>query len=180
SDTYVFQSGDGLDTILDSDGKGSLLHDGDTLAGGAQYGDTRVYKSTDGKHLYTLAGESTLIIDGQIVVQGYDKARADLGITYSDAPVVNNPDTNNDIKGDLKPIDTNPNQDGDQLENDALGNIKTGNILGDIDWLASRFNWSVVNNHFQPTSGIAHPAELLAISAMNDAKYGNSFIRKTA
>lgn len=112
NDTYVFQSGDGLDTILDSDGKGSILHDGDTLAGGVEYGDTRVYKSADNKHLYVLAGDKTLIVDGQIVVQGYDKGRADLGITYSNAAVVNNPDTSKDIKGDLKPKDTNPAVEG--------------------------------------------------------------------
>ncbi|HYW57028.1 MAG TPA: putative Ig domain-containing protein, partial [Polaromonas sp.] len=126
SDTYVFQSGDGLDTILDSDGKGSIIRDGETLTGGAQYGDNRVYRSADNKHLYVLADDRTLIIDGQIVVQTYDKGRSDFGITYSDASVVESPATTREIKGDLKPIDTDPAEEGDQYKEDALGNIIVG------------------------------------------------------
>ena len=76
-DTYKYQTGDGLDTILDNGGQGSILYDGQTLNGGAQYGDNRVYKSTDGKHLYVLANDNTLLIDGQIVVEGYDKGRGE-------------------------------------------------------------------------------------------------------
>ena len=37
TDTYIYQVGDGLDTILDRDGSGSILMDGQTLAGGAQH-----------------------------------------------------------------------------------------------------------------------------------------------
>jgi Ca2+-binding RTX toxin-like protein len=39
NDSYVFQTGDGLDTILDNGGQ--------TLNGGGQYGDQRVYKGQD-------------------------------------------------------------------------------------------------------------------------------------
>ena len=39
ADSYVYATGDGLDTILDSDGKGSIFMDDVTLTGGAQYGD---------------------------------------------------------------------------------------------------------------------------------------------
>jgi len=124
-DNYVYTSGDGVDTILDSDGKGRIAMDGAILAGGAQYGDTRVYKSTDNKHLYTLVNETTLIIDGQIVVQGYDKARADLGIGCSGAPSESNPQTTRDIFGDRAPIDFDLVTEGIQSQTDDIGNIKT-------------------------------------------------------
>ncbi len=138
ADTYIFQSADGRDTLLDSDGQGSIVHGGDTLTGGAQYGDNRVYRSADKKHLYVLANDSTLLIDGQIVVEGYNKARGDLGIAYGDAPIQVDPVTiSPPIKGDLKPLDNNPNQDGDQLENDDLGNVRVGTEVeaGRVDTL---------------------------------------------
>lgn len=150
TDTYIFQTADGRDTVLDSDGLGSIVHGGDTLTGGAQYGDNRVYRSADKMHLYVLANDSTLLIGGQIVVQGYDKARGDLGIVYGDAlapiePVTVTPN----IKGDLKPIDTNPNQEGDQFSNDALGNLIVGTEVeaGRVDTLRD----STGNDHI--TSG---------------------------
>jgi RTX calcium-binding nonapeptide repeat (4 copies) len=68
NDTYVFQSGDGLDTILDSDGQGSIVYDGVTLADGAQYGDARVHRDASG-HLYVDVGSSSLVIDGNIVIE---------------------------------------------------------------------------------------------------------------
>ena len=125
NDTYIFQTADGLDTILDSDGKGVILYSGETLTGGAQYGDNRVYKSLDNKHLYVLANDRTLIIDGQVVVEGYNKARSDLGISYGDAVLLSNPETTREIKGDLKPEDINLSEDGDQYGPDDLGNIRT-------------------------------------------------------
>jgi Ca2+-binding RTX toxin-like protein len=55
TDTYIYQTGDGLDTILDRDGNGSILMNGQTLAGGAQYGDSRVSRDAQG-HVYTNVG----------------------------------------------------------------------------------------------------------------------------
>ena len=126
NDTYVFQTGDGLDTILDRDGQGSILVDGQTLNGGFLYGDSQVYRSADGKHLYTLANNNTLLIDGQIVVEGYDRARGDFSLTFNNTSAVGSTATSNNIKGDLKPIDINPNEDGDQYGYDVLENILVG------------------------------------------------------
>ena len=47
NDTYQFKGSYGKDTILDSDGQGSIQIDGATLNGGAQYGDNRVYRGAD-------------------------------------------------------------------------------------------------------------------------------------
>lgn len=65
ADNYVYRTGDGLDTIQDADG-GKIYMDDVQLIGGAQYGDTNVHRSADGKHLYVAAG-SNLIIDGDII-----------------------------------------------------------------------------------------------------------------
>jgi hypothetical protein len=77
NDTYVFQRGDGFDTILDSDGLGSIVYDGATLTGGAQYADNRVYRSADGKHLYVRVDANTLVIDGNTHVQAYQRVYED-------------------------------------------------------------------------------------------------------
>ncbi len=58
-DTYVYSTGDGLDTLLDTAGQNTLAVDGDILSGGAEYGDARVHRSADGKHLYVETGGRT-------------------------------------------------------------------------------------------------------------------------
>jgi RTX calcium-binding nonapeptide repeat (4 copies)/Lipase (class 3) len=91
NDTYVFQRGDGFDTILDSDGLGSIVYDGATLTGGAQYGDNRTYRSADGKHLYVRVDTNTLLIDGNIRVQAYQPGQLNIalsGPSASGTPVV--------------------------------------------------------------------------------------------
>ncbi|MBI1835146.1 MAG: hypothetical protein HYZ65_10620 [Burkholderiales bacterium] len=37
------------------------------------------------------------VIDGQIIVQAYDRGRADLGIAFGGVPYVSNPETTRDI-----------------------------------------------------------------------------------
>ncbi len=48
ADTYIYTSGDGTDTILDTDRLGQITYDGITLNGGKQIGD-KTYRSDDGK-----------------------------------------------------------------------------------------------------------------------------------
>jgi hypothetical protein len=76
TDTYTYTSGDGLDTILDTDGLGKIQYDGIVLNGGnLLFGET--YKSSDGKYLYTLlqntTGQDLLVsgMGGQIVVKDF-------------------------------------------------------------------------------------------------------------
>ncbi len=69
-DTYVYTNGDGLDTILDVEGQNTLAVDGDILSGGAQFGDGRVHRSADGKHLYVETG-GRMLIDGNLVIEQY-------------------------------------------------------------------------------------------------------------
>lgn len=70
NDTYRYTTDDGFDTILDSDGEGSIVVDGTTLAGGAEYGDARVHRDAGG-HLYVDVGQSQLVIDGNMLVKNY-------------------------------------------------------------------------------------------------------------
>jgi Ca2+-binding RTX toxin-like protein len=55
-DTYAIESGDGADTIVDSDGQGEIQLDGEVLGGATLLADGR-YGSADGKAIYSLAGD---------------------------------------------------------------------------------------------------------------------------
>ncbi|WP_292556451.1 calcium-binding protein [Methylobacter sp.] len=125
-DTYLYQTnpfhptqGDGLDTILDTDG--SIIYDGIQLTGGGQYGGAGVYRDAD-KHLYVQTEEG-LVIDGNLVVKNFHDG--DLGIRLPGPSIVSTPQTTNDIIGDLAPLDNNPDADGVQTGNDANGNLIT-------------------------------------------------------
>ncbi|MHB8165765.1 MAG: putative Ig domain-containing protein [Sulfuricella sp.] len=97
NDTYVYQTGDGLDTLLDSDGQGSIAYDGATLAGGDQYGDARVHRDAD-KHLYVDVGQG-LVIDGNLMIQNYQNGN--LGLNLSTTTAADPVTTGQTINGDL-------------------------------------------------------------------------------
>jgi len=105
NDAYVYTTGDNLDTILDSDGNGSVAMDGSLLTGGAQYGDTRVHRSADGKHTYTDVGRG-LVIDGNLYIEGYQATRGNgMGLSLGGAVVEANPQTSHTFIGDY-PVHT--------------------------------------------------------------------------
>ncbi|MGZ5007343.1 MAG: calcium-binding protein [Methylobacter sp.] len=112
SDTYVYNDGDGTDTILDSDGQGSIIYNEVTLSGGSQYGDARVHRDTK-KHLYIDIGQG-LVIDGNIMIKDYQSGN--LNLTMSGAVAVTSPQTTLEIVGDFASLDSGT---------DALGNIIT-------------------------------------------------------
>ncbi|WP_294245168.1 calcium-binding protein [Propionivibrio sp.] len=91
-DTYEYATGDGYDTIKDSDGLGRIKIDGDTLNGGiaAAGSDGKVWISADGKHSYIATGDlatgATLLIDGVLTVENYQTGQ--LGLTLEGAPAV--------------------------------------------------------------------------------------------
>ncbi len=134
NDTYIYQTGDGRDIILDSDGSGSILMNGATLAGGAQFGDDRVSKDAQG-HIYTKVGNSRLIVDGNIIIEGWSAGNLGLNMTgpvafTNPANTLTWPNTpasagtsGPTIYGDRKPADTDPAQAGVQTGIDALGNL---------------------------------------------------------
>lgn len=121
SDTYVYNSfpmnpsnSDGFDTIIDTDGEGSITYDGVTLSGGSQYGGTGVYRDAN-KHLYVVTDQG-LLIDGNLLIKDYQDGDLNLNLTGSALPE-SSPQTGNDIIGDLAPLNSGGY--------DALGNIIT-------------------------------------------------------
>lgn len=98
NDAYVYTTGDGLDTILDTSGQNTLAMDGVVLVGGDQYGDNRVHKDANG-HLYVQADPKTLLIDGNIVIQNYGTGGT-FGLTMTGAVADANPQTANTFVGD--------------------------------------------------------------------------------
>ena len=132
NDTYIYNAGDGFDTILDTGGDGSILVDGVTLAGGAQYGDRRVHRDDNG-HLYVQVADKTLLIDGRMLVNNYTPSETTGALSLNMARAVAdvNPHTVfPDLVGDLAPLDGDPtHQQPDGAVHawtDALGNLLVG------------------------------------------------------
>ncbi|MBK9160736.1 MAG: tandem-95 repeat protein [Nitrosomonadales bacterium] len=145
SDTYVWNSDllgtDGLDTILDTDGQGSIQINGQTLGAGEMKGDGKTYTSTDAagnKHSYSvLSGDinaaegATLLVDNAFKILNY--RAGDLGLTLGAAPVAPAPSSTTTITGDILPTDTDPAKAGIQAAVDANGNpIGTAGVYEDI------------------------------------------------
>jgi hypothetical protein len=132
NDTYIYNTGDGFDTILDTGGDGSIVVDGVILAGGAQYGDRRVHRDDNG-HLYVQVADKTLLIDGRMLVNNYTPSETTgaLGLNMARALADVNPHTVfPDLVGDLAPLDGDPtHQQPDGAVHawtDALGNLLVG------------------------------------------------------
>ncbi|WP_294260888.1 hypothetical protein [Propionivibrio sp.] len=102
-DTYEYATGDGYDTIKDSDGLGRIKIDGAVLDGGvAPTPGANVWISADGKHSYVATGDlatgATLLIDGVLTVENYTTGQ--LGLELEGAPAVTPPPTDREILGD--------------------------------------------------------------------------------
>lgn len=143
TDTYTLRASDsGIDTIIDSDGLGSInviTTDGDdvTLGTGtltklanSSSGNTGTWQSQDKRFTYTTRaeadGSTTLSIGGGVnaVVQNF--VSGNLGITLpGSVPVQPAPTTGEQIFGDLAPMDFDAVAEGVQTQTDALGNIIT-------------------------------------------------------
>lgn len=87
-DTYIFESGDGNDVIIDSDGRGELIYQGNALRGVAT-ATNGSYVSADGKITYSFAGDieegGVLTItteNGRIKIRDFRNGM--LGITLGD------------------------------------------------------------------------------------------------
>ncbi len=74
-DTYVYRTGDGIDTIADIDGLGSIQFDGVVLSGGvATHTDGDVFVSADGNYIYRRVETDTgtdLWVNNVIKIQNY-------------------------------------------------------------------------------------------------------------
>ena len=112
-DTYVLNTGtgQGIDTVLDSDRRGYLRDDTASsivLTGGTQYGDNRVFRGKDANgasHLYTFvsgdrATGGDLLVDGAVLIKDWrPNAGNHMGITFSDAVAQAAPQTTTTFVG---------------------------------------------------------------------------------
>ncbi len=100
NDTYIYATGDGFDTIMDTDGLGSIQFDGTTLTGGKEIADG-LYQSDDKAYTYKLVdnGSSTdLVINDSILIKNFDSG--DLGINLDEPAEYVSPATTTEIEGD--------------------------------------------------------------------------------
>lgn len=129
-DVYRFQTGDGSDVVIDADGRGQIVVNGETLTGGTAVAGAGYWTATDasGNEIRFLitdsAGAGPLTIamgEDVITVQNYVNGR--LGITLQSG-TVQAPSTTKSILGDLSAWDSDP---GPALvyQYDNLGNVVT-------------------------------------------------------
>ena len=135
NDAYVYTTGDGLDTILDSDGNGSIVMDGNVIAGGGQYGDNRVHRDASG-HTYVNVGSvgssvNGMIIDGNIFVQNWQAGN--LGINMTTMPLA----------------DVIPAMNGQPIIGDPLIHSAAGIAPGseDATWRVTK-KYNIVNDRY--------------------------------
>jgi trimeric autotransporter adhesin len=116
NDTYIYKTGDGFDTIEDSDNTGLIDWNGSPTAinGGAQIGDNRVFESADKLHTYVyITGDKDaggdLAIDSTFLVKNH-QGLGSLGINFTGLSSENSaiptiPATTREIGGDHKPAE---------------------------------------------------------------------------
>lgn len=82
-DSYIWNTGDGTDTVDDQDDQGRVFVNGQVLVGGIRKAGevTDTYKSLDDQWTFVQSG-STLTINGNITIQNWQPG--DLGITLRD------------------------------------------------------------------------------------------------
>lgn len=103
NDIYIYATGDGRDTIFDTDGAGSIVFNSGVLNGGAQYGSNHMYKGIDEnnkEHIYVyLKGDNNtggdLLVDGALTIKNFHNNN--LGISLVAAAPAILPQTTNDI-----------------------------------------------------------------------------------
>jgi len=138
-DTYRLFANEGLDTILDTDGQGTVLLAGVQAQGKAGVSDSKDWLQLapgawqDKQHgitytLLTLAdGSRDLYIaasGGSARIKGWQSGQ--LGIALDAGEPATPPEISLTLVGDLAPIDTNPAAPGIQEGYDLLDNVKVG------------------------------------------------------
>lgn len=132
-DTYIQTTGDGNDTLIDSDRKGRIILNKVSDANANQAASifigvedqANTWKSLDGALTLTQNGNWMLSFEGGSIDLGTTLNDGSLGIRRVDVLV--DPQTSGPtIQGDRKLIDTNPNQADDQFDVDEYGNWIVG------------------------------------------------------
>jgi Ca2+-binding RTX toxin-like protein len=89
-DIYAWDDADGVDSILDVDGQGVLLHNGVAVSGGNGYGYGK-YRSDDGFFEF-LKQDGRLYVNGSVIVEDFENG--DLGILLNDQLIAYAPPEN--------------------------------------------------------------------------------------
>jgi Ca2+-binding RTX toxin-like protein len=86
-DLYFWDDGDGVDTIVDVDGHGALLHNGVAVTGGDGYGGGK-YRSDDGLFEF-LRQDGRLYVNGSVIVENFNNG--DFGIILNNESITYSP-----------------------------------------------------------------------------------------
>ncbi len=137
-DTYVINSGDGLDTVLDSDGSGVVVLDGIQAQGKASVAEAGNWVQLDANtwqdNEHDLTYQLITQADGtqDLYLMGGDEGTriknwhgGDLGIDLGPGGTAPTPIYGLTLTGDLAPIDFDPVNPGVQPNTDALDNVIT-------------------------------------------------------
>ncbi|MBI5317275.1 MAG: putative Ig domain-containing protein [Nitrospirae bacterium] len=91
-DTYVWNTGDGNETIMDSDGIGAVTFNARLLSGGLRTttDPQDTWHSADGAITYVKQG-ADLSINGTVTIEAFDFAAGDVGIRLTTAPDTTQP-----------------------------------------------------------------------------------------
>ena len=127
NDTYVLTTGDGNDTIIDSDHSGRLRLNGQTLAGG-DWVSTHLWRRDSVSYLFapgSSGNRGTLtIVSAAGTTTVLDYALGELGLNLPGAPApVSAPPASHTFVGDLAPLDGDLATPGVQYQFDAYGNV---------------------------------------------------------
>jgi Ca2+-binding RTX toxin-like protein len=128
-DTYFFQTGDGSDTIIDSDSQGKIFFGSTELNGGMEVAPgASIWISDDGKFQYSFINEAdstrTLLVSAgsdRIYIKNFTDLA--LGISLQGFPDIQPVPANRTILGDMRPIDIDPIEVGIQLGYDDIENL---------------------------------------------------------
>ncbi|NOS76641.1 MAG: hypothetical protein HOP35_01715 [Nitrospira sp.] len=167
-DRYTYFTGQGRDTIEDSDRSGTLFFDGIGLLGGIhREGDPdNTYVSPDGLFTYVRQGEDVLIND-VVTIKNYDVEEGGLGIALIDEPDTANPALPGIAYNNHEPI----RWDGDQNPNHPSFNAAANHVAyghGGDDVLD--FSLSIAAYEHQLFGGFGN--DTLDGGAGNDRLYG--------
>ena len=160
-DTYIWNTGDGSDTIIDEDQQGVIIiNEGSPnslVAEGAfieTFLDSKIWTQimADGSVL-TLSNQSSwrlMTADGSEIILGNDWQNGDFGIHIDN---FNSPaDIGLTITGDFSPIDFALTTDGIQTQTDGLGNIKTDSNKPEVNRADTLYD-STGNDRLQGLGG---------------------------
>jgi len=136
-DTYIYNTGDGFDTIFDTDGQGNIIYDDSLLDGGFQIGENQ-YISDDGNIVYTLdtsnPNNQILLINDTIRLNNFENQ--DLGIHLIDSLTIPNSAPPIIVTGTAMADAIDSNYDGNHADSPSIleglaGNDFIGGSTGD-------------------------------------------------